>query len=334
LKSENVVTASLGLVNSRNSIDHTVQLILEKVVDSSIQIPNIRDLVRCHLFGYLQNESRNHLFDSIPGLFFVQDSSHEQAIVPILAAWQVIRMGAKILDDVEDGDVAEHLPLQINLSTIYLFLSNLLLGKLTDYEISQKTIFQISDRFSQVCLDSSIGQHQDILNQESHLFCTLDEWTEIAGNKTASLFAWACWSGALVSGFDDKISNQCWYFGFHLGLLAQIADDYHDVWGGFLNDHQKLNLNSLPICHVYTLGNQDDRKLLKTIQDQDMLISSSLQQRIQDLGTQKFMVSKAMEQYHKARDILNGLSLPINNLQNALLILKQLFPALKQFKKI
>jgi octaprenyl-diphosphate synthase len=57
---------------------------------------------------------------------------------------------------------------------------------------------------------------------------TEKEYFQIIEGKTASLFRWAAYSGALATGSDEEISKRLGLFGWHTGVAFQLVDDVLD----------------------------------------------------------------------------------------------------------
>jgi hypothetical protein len=330
LKNENVATIQSRPGNSGQSLNYLTQLFLGKVIDEFLICPEINSTVAGDLFHSLQNESRNTLFDTFPSLFFIANERNAQSIFPIIAAWQVTRIAAKKLDDIEDGDLTVEIPSNLNLSTIYLQLSEILLDQVQKYGVSLKRAYRIQSRFSEACLLSCIGQQKDLKNQKTNTFCTADQWIEIAGEKSGALFAWACWAGAIAGGFNEKNAVPCWNFGLNLGILVQIADDYRDVWSK-KKSSGPLSITSLPVCYAYQQGDEYVRQELIVTQNNGSDISDSLKKTIVSLGAQKYVVSLALKYYHEGKKNLKAILLPEEQYRYAQHVLDNIFPALTQF---
>jgi geranylgeranyl pyrophosphate synthase len=330
LNSVNIATLQSRPGDSGQSLNYLTRSFLGKVIDEYFSCPEIHSKVENDLFHYLQDENRNTLFDTFPALFFVANEKNSQSIFPIIAAWQVVRIAAKILDDIEDGDLTVDIPSNLNLSTIYLQLSEILLDHIQRHGVSLKRADRIRSRFSEACLVSCIGQHKDLRNQNSDIFCFPSQCIEIAREKSAALFAWACWAGAVAGGLSEKNASRCWNFGFNLGVLVQIADDYRDVWNKKSSTGQ-VNTTSLPFCYAYQNGDDTVKQALSDARKQGGNVSVSLERTIVQLGTQKYIVSLALEYYHEGKKYLDAVSLPEEQRQSARHVLDGIFPALTQF---
>ena len=73
-----------------------------------------------------------------------------------------------------------------------------------------------------------LGQAQDIAAETAPSPLTLDQITELQGNKTGALLVWPCEAGAILGGADPAPLVA---YARALGLAFQIADDVLDVEG-------------------------------------------------------------------------------------------------------
>jgi octaprenyl-diphosphate synthase len=120
----------------------------------------------------------------------------------------------------------------------------------------------------------SIGEMNQI--QESHNF-ELDEKTylQIIAEKTASLFAASCESGALAAEADQKSKEQLKNYGLNLGLAFQITDDLLDWIGetektgkGLGNDLKEGKI-TLPLIHTLREAEESSRKKIFGLLEND-----------------------------------------------------------------
>ncbi|MDG3041372.1 polyprenyl synthetase family protein [Roseicyclus marinus] len=73
-----------------------------------------------------------------------------------------------------------------------------------------------------------LGQAQDIAAETAALPLTLDQITELQGNKTGRLIEWPAEAGAILGGADPAPLR---VYARAIGLAFQIADDILDVTG-------------------------------------------------------------------------------------------------------
>jgi octaprenyl-diphosphate synthase len=91
-----------------------------------------------------------------------------------------------------------------------------------------------------------------------------DRYFQVISEKTASLYAAACWVGGHYAGADKGQLQALWTFGESLGTAFQIIDDCLDltgeetVVGKSLGTDLKLGKLTLPM--IYLLSNSGDRR--------------------------------------------------------------------------
>jgi geranylgeranyl pyrophosphate synthase len=141
-----------------------------------------------------------------------------------------------ILDDVEDGDVADggvreafgphcEASQRLNASTGLLTSAPLILEKLRGQGIPAATIAALQADLQRTVLGMCGGQHDDLTQDET----SLDKAWQIAERKTGAFFALACRLGARLATDDPQRLDAYARYGHHLGMLIQIGDDWGDL---------------------------------------------------------------------------------------------------------
>lgn len=144
-------------------------------------------------------------------------------VVPIAAAWRALHIAAKLLDDVQDGDVVRmsssslDLGRVINLSTGFITMANLAIVRA---EPAVCPMLQVM--FSRTILQMAGGQYRELQLNAS---ASLDQYFQIIAAKSGSFFALAAWSGACGAGAEPDQIALYERFGYNLGMLIQIMDD-------------------------------------------------------------------------------------------------------------
>lgn len=152
---------------------------------------------------------------------------------PAALAWNLLQLAAQILDRLEDGAPLHELHLDLrpaealNAATALLFLAFQALDSSPDS--TAEPLSQVRRRLSDAALGACLGQHLDLTTTaNSHV--TLDDYWEIIGDKSGRPFAWAAEAGARLGGAPDPQIAACHDFGYNLGVLVQLADDWADLW--------------------------------------------------------------------------------------------------------
>jgi geranylgeranyl pyrophosphate synthase len=180
---------------------------------------------RLWLILYRSVETR---LDLLPLLACQALGGQPRQAIPLLAAWRLLRLSAKLLDDVADGESASTPAEAIDLATGLLFLAPLALEELLKRGVPASRIARLRVGMHAAGLRACAGQFGELASPDE---LDPEGWLEIASAKSGVSFAWAGWAGALVAGDDKGTLARFYEFGLHLGILLQVADDFNGIWG-------------------------------------------------------------------------------------------------------
>ena len=141
--------------------------------------------------------------DWLPILFCQLNGGNKQQIIPVISAWNLLRHAARLLDDIEDGDVkARNIPepVSLNIATGILFTAAEVLSSLELVGVQPQAAGDIRHRFYKELLKVCSGQHLD-LTQSSP---SLEECWQIAGFKSGAFLGLICWAGGRVADANLK----------------------------------------------------------------------------------------------------------------------------------
>lgn len=138
-----------------------------------------------------------------------------------------------------------------------------------------------------------------------------DVYFEIIKNKTASLLASSCASGAFSASQDPQLTEQLRLFGEYLGICFQIKDDLFDY--GHENIGKPLGIDirekkmTLPL--IYTLNTVDSatrRKIIYIVRNQsnDKAKVNEVIELVREKGGIAYAYQKMMEYHEAAKNIL------------------------------
>lgn len=207
----------------------------------------------------------------LPLLFCELNGGNKQKIIPIITAWNLLRHAARLLDDIEDGDVKVRRipePISLNISTGILFTVGEILNSLEFLGMQAQASHDIRHKFNKELLKVCSGQHLDLRQTTP----SLEECWQIAGSKSGAFLGLICWAGGRVANANPKQLDTYYQFGYNLGLLDQIKDDLADLWTDdtHYSDLRNGHFNSLAVGYAYSVLPSNDRdKLL------DYLVNSS-----------------------------------------------------------
>ncbi len=174
--------------------------------------------------------------------------------IPAAAAVEILHNFSLIHDDIEDGDEIRHhrptvwalwgIPQAINVGDGMFALAFAALLRSSARHSSDATsgsaladpfnaddcALAACDRFTEICVALTEGQHLDLSFEERDRV-TVAEYLRMIEGKTAALIAGSIALGALFGGADDQQEDSLRRFGHNIGLAFQIQDDMLGIWG-------------------------------------------------------------------------------------------------------
>ncbi len=149
----------------------------------------------------------------------------------LAAAWYVLFTAAHLMDKVEDRDLVDPSwaphgsEIALSAATGLFFSASLALNDLYLHEETRLAAPGVIADFYHGFMRMSDGQHADLTHPEP----SLEEYWEIARDKSGAFFQIACRCGAgLASASVDRLDG-FGRFGECLGILKQILDDLEDI---------------------------------------------------------------------------------------------------------
>jgi len=113
------------------------------------------------------------------------------------------------------------------------------------------------------------------LTRKGDINLTESEYMEVIQRKTGYLIQGACQTGAILAGASAETEKQLSDYGYHIGMVFQIADDLLDytaetgTLGKIVGADLREGKLTLPLIHALTQANGEDRaKMVRIIQNQ------------------------------------------------------------------
>jgi geranylgeranyl pyrophosphate synthase len=156
---------------------------------------------------------------------------------------------------------------------------------------------------------------------------------EIAQAKSGEFLGWAAWSGAAVASVDVPILTYYWRYGYYLGILLQLADDFNGIWNPEeVSDLIRGSL-SLPICYALSVISPKEQtdltQLLERARHGDTHSEALIRQRLIDLGAQAYLLVVAQIQYQQAVTALQQANYPTSDDFGLVKLLMKVMPGLR-----
>ncbi len=218
------------LLNSQAIVDE-IFAYLQRCVADTVSEPAYARIIKSTLITIA---SKQNDVIVIPVLACQAAGGNVDHAIPVAAAWFSFQIAARLLDDVEDGDINQKkygnctTPCIVNLSTGFMGIGNLILASLSD-KLSAKQHSALVQNFYRTMLDMSGAQHLDIIHASIPDSDTY--WRHIQG-KSGAFFGVGVQSGAICATMNTSTLERYYKFGYHLGIALQLVNDYH----GFFSD--------------------------------------------------------------------------------------------------
>ncbi len=186
------------------------------------------------------------------------------------AALEMIHVATLIHDDIIDNSAVRRKQKTLNfkwgneisvLMGDYVFASSFyLMAK----SLPKNVISTLSDTTNTICR----GEISETFNR-FNVGLTEEQYLEVIREKTASLFAASCQTGAMLAEGDEPTVERLYRFGMGIGMAFQVIDDTLDFVGKqskvgkpVMSDLREGKL-TLPVIHCMDLGTAGEKKKLK-----------------------------------------------------------------------
>ena len=133
----------------------------------------------------------------------------EHQATAVAAAWFLLYLAAKVLDDIEDEDALQNpwctvgIAQAINAATGLIFVSQLALAHLPRMGAGRGLALYLIEDFNCTILRMCAGQHADLTEAS---ISSLERYFRIAGAKSGEFFALACRAGALLGTDGERFT--------------------------------------------------------------------------------------------------------------------------------
>lgn len=253
------------------------------------------------------SDQTGYCYTLLPLLTCQAAGGHLSSALPAAAAWRALHMAAKVLDDVEDGDVS-HLTNAataeaqvVNLGTGLIALAQLALVKIAEQGRPDVCLALLHDVNATV-LRAASGQHLDITS--NHTLCLREYWRLIE-DKSAAGFALAARAGARCAGASPASIERFSLFGHYLGMLIQIADDLigfytQEPWGDLRSGKRPL-----PVVYGLEVASSSERALLEEwLKETTAQAQANVVHMVRSLGGDAYAMAQMARFFNHAQSAL------------------------------
>lgn len=245
-----------------------------------------------------QAERKPHAsFTLLPVLSCVACGGVVERAIPVAAAWRALHIAAHLFDTVQDAARTSPLAcevnseLTINTATGLLALAGLVLNRIPN-EMEEHAL-EIS--FYQTILRAAGGQHLEL---SLVTYPDLDTYFRIAALKSGEPFALAAQSGAQVAGANNEVIESCRTFGYNVGILIQLLDDWRDFMTNVLAEEGY----PLPIVYAFAVASPELSQHLRESWDQrgDEGEAQKVRDLVQVLGGLTYTLGEMFRYFERA----------------------------------
>jgi len=294
---------------------------LRKVIDSCPSA--LGNMLRYHMgwrdeHGHPCNKESGKFIRSALCLLSCQAVGGDTSqLMPAAAAVELIHNFSLIHDDIEDAsDERHHRPTvwklwgqsqAINAGDAMFTLAYLALLRLKEKGIADEKIANSTKMLSLACLQLCEGQYLDV-EYENRLDITIEDYLNMAAQKTAALFAVSTSLGAYLGSEDSKLVDFFYLFGKELGIAYQICDDILGIWGteesvGKSASDISQRKKTLPVVYGLQNSKGEARKRLEKLYSQKSIEGEDITEvlKILDrLGARGYAEDLAEQYYCRA----------------------------------
>jgi geranylgeranyl diphosphate synthase type I len=310
-----------NLPESFTSYRDVVRVELKKVIDSCPS--SLGNMLRYHMgwqdeHGHPCNKESGKFIRSALCLLSCQAVGGDTSqVMSAAAAVELIHNFSLIHDDIEDAsDERHHRPTvwklwgqsqAINAGDAMFTLAYLALLNLKEKGIADEKIASSIEMLSLACLELCAGQYLDI-EYENRLDISIDDYINMAAQKTAALFAVSTSLGAYLGSEDSKLVDFFRLFGKELGIAFQIYDDILGIWGTEESVGKSVSdiserKKTLPVVYGLQNSEGEQRRRLEALYSQKSIGGEDIKEvmKILDrLGARDYAENLAERYYYKA----------------------------------
>jgi len=153
------------------------------------------------------------------------------------------------------------------------------------------------------------------LIKKGDLRLTEKEYMDVIRRKTGFLIQGACQTGAILAGAPADVEKKLSEYGYHIGIVFQIADDLLDytsdtkVLGKTIGADLKEGKLTLPVIHTLEHTDEKDRTWIKKMITDNNFTNNDFEKLIQlmhDTGGIRYCREIAEKHIHQAKNIIQS----------------------------
>lgn len=309
--------------------DEAVDAVIEAVLQASGAWPAFAAALREPL-----RQAAGHPWRQFPLLCCRAVGGDSELGIVVAAAFELARVAADLLDDVEDADTGAALwqslgaPQAINVGTSLIFASLLALSRLREHGVSPERLALLQTEFARTGFRMCAGQHLDLCGgaegqrgrgEEENSppllrsSAPLHEYWRIVAAKSGAFFELGCRAGALLGDVDaggPRNGDVAPYaeFGRHLGVLVQITNDLAGLLALDGSSDLATRKPTLPVLYAFSVATDTQADRLRRAwasAARDPATCHDIQSLVVELGAPQYILMEAERHARLARQALD-----------------------------
>jgi len=213
------------------------------------------------------------------------------------AVCELLHLGVRALDDLQDQDAPRGLWTEIGPARAFNYSASLYVLAhyvLTHANFPARLRQNIQRAMSEEVMQLAAGQERDLTHQTE----TIEDYWQTIAAKNGRLFSLVCWLGALCGTGQQRYIDACRQYGFHLGIILQLFDDFEGTWAA--NDLEMGRI-TLPVLYGLNIDHPRRDELQALKQAGQIHTNADLVRTILDqIETRSFIIWVALQERDRA----------------------------------
>lgn len=234
-----------------------------------------------------------------------------QQVTKVAAAWRTLHLAGKVLHDAGTQSSSYLLPDEsagglLNAGVHLIFLSQAILA-VSARDLPAAVTVTLQAAFAHAGLQACAGQHRRL---REGVTLTFAEYEAVVVQRSGSPFALAARAGAIAAQADPACTQALAGYGYHLGMMMQLADDFNGVWRPTGAGDLASGKRGWPLYYAEVAAAPRERACLSTLATRaaaDPEAEATLRVRLAELDVPLAMVAAAETHRQQAEEALAAL---------------------------
>jgi len=188
----------------------------------------------------------------------------------VAAAWRMLHLAGKLLNDAAEQRASRLLPeppaVIFNAGIALVFLAQQVLA---EDDLAPEALATLQAEFARVGLKAVAGQHARLRGMSVRLW---RDYQELVAARSGAPFALGARAGAYLMWAQDSGAGELDEgrlairsladYGYHLGLMLQLADDFNGVWRPDGESDLAAGRVTWPLLYGQAMAGRRERELL------------------------------------------------------------------------